>query len=670
MKTPVRAILVNFARNVSGTEKRLANNRGRICDNVLGGNRLRHAFAILIAVHFCFVPTVFAHAEEAREGNGISAPDKPVDEAHASETTRAEMSLNDYRELLEKPNARNPKELLPSYRVAIEAYVRPCFLPEDEGGVTPESPRGLELLYTARDHILFVRLRSEPADKNEGAPWLRLALKVEAAAQLEKDANETAKRYVKLMSGLRDRKQFTRNILEDVAQCEKNAQHLEALILFREFVAFKLKAGSDFPRNILSGETELIETALKDVEAIARGDIRPITAAEEAVDYRKALLLTWLFLDAYPNYGTPTTRARLALGRHLRELGYRKEALHHLRRVACISWEDRLYRHALGAVLSIERELQMPPEELAKLEVFRLQLLERRKRKHRFRSRASGRMGKSGKEEPQAPLPKELPTDLDEALGLLRSGEESERKRGQYALASMGVAAVPKLLEATSTNERVLRSAAWAVLHLLEGRDYALALVKAIEDERLVNVAIPRMGRLKTDEEISVVAEAAEDQGRTYQERQGLMRALSETKSKIAKQALLRLTKDRNERVRRASLHSLTYVEGDDVDRRMIQALQDPAWQVLKQAVRSLGRRKSKLGVPALCKIVSGPKKDGIAFDAVRALAKIGDPDAAPVLRKQLLVSKDAFRTAYHRERYIEKVKKALEQIKDANKAP
>ena len=42
---------------------------------------------------------------------------------------------------------------------------------------------------------------------------------------------------------------------------------------------------------------------------------------------------------------------------------------------------------------------------------------------------------------------------------------------------------------------------------------------------------------------------------------------------------------------------------------------------------------------------------------------------SVPALRKQLLVSKDAFRTARDREKYIKLVKKALEQIKDANKA-
>jgi len=156
-----------------------------------------------------------------------------------------------------------------------------------------------------------------------------------------------------------------------------------------------------------------------------------------------------------------------------------------------------------------------------------------------------------------------------------------------------------------------------------------------------------------------------QDKKRPYRDRQDIMRSLSKTEKPEAKAALLGLVKDRNEspRIHRAAIGGLLHFKGDDIDPAIIEALKSPSDQVVKEAVKILGWRKSALAVPALCELVSRPKKTEASYRAVVALGEIADGRAAPVLQTQLQTPREAWRIEGDWKRYLAAVRSALKAI-------
>lgn len=253
--------------------------------------------------------------------------------------------------------------------------------------------------------------------------------------------------------------------------------------------------------------------------------------------------------------------------------------------------------------------------------------------------------------------------DIDEAISLLAGEDEGLKLRAREALTSMGVKAVPRLLQVYNSDDLRTRDAANKALYALGGRDYALALLDASKDDRISQAAYRRMQLLKTEEELSPIVAAALDENRSYRERKELMEALAETEQPPAKTCLLLLANSENPRIRRAALDFLQHFPQADAEQAMIDALKSPEPQILEQAVESLGAIRSVRAVPALCELVSRPEKTEASYRAVIALGQIGDRRAEPALRKQLGTPRDAFRMADDWERYIAAVRVALEAI-------
>lgn len=255
---------------------------------------------------------------------------------------------------------------------------------------------------------------------------------------------------------------------------------------------------------------------------------------------------------------------------------------------------------------------------------------------------------------------------FDEAIKLLAGEDEGLKRRAWDALAAMGVKAVPKLLQVYSSRDFRTREAANKVLNAMGGRAFALALLDVAEgskDQNFALITYDRMKRLKTEEELAPLVAAALDKDRSYRKRKELMEVLAETGQPAAKTCLLLLSKDKNPDIRRVALDWLAHFPQADAEQAMIDALKSPEPHILKQAVESLGRIKSTRAVPALCELVSRPKKTEVSYRAVIALGQIADKRAEPTLRAQLNTPREAFQMANSWPRYIAAVRRALKAI-------
>jgi HEAT repeat protein len=81
--------------------------------------------------------------------------------------------------------------------------------------------------------------------------------------------------------------------------------------------------------------------------------------------------------------------------------------------------------------------------------------------------------------------------------------------------------------------------------------------------------------------------------------------------------------------------YALERIQGDDVDRALLAALDKTQGDMKRGIVSTLGNRAAALAVPAMEKLVNG-NNTALAGDAVKALGKIGTADAARVLTADL----------------------------------
>jgi hypothetical protein len=90
------------------------------------------------------------------------------------------------------------------------------------------------------------------------------------------------------------------------------------------------------------------------------------------------------------------------------------------------------------------------------------------------------------------------------------------------------------------------------------------------------------------------------------------------------------------QRVRKEAIRSLVKIGGKEAEMLIIDLLEDPDENILRQAILSLGIMKSKLAVPPLLSLVSERdfflKTIHLKKDAVQALGRIGDKSATSVL--------------------------------------
>jgi HEAT repeat protein len=252
---------------------------------------------------------------------------------------------------------------------------------------------------------------------------------------------------------------------------------------------------------------------------------------------------------------------------------------------------------------------------------------------------------------------------IDDAVALLASQDLREWRHAQRVLFRHGPPAVPALLRATREQNRQVGEGANHVLNMLAGEEYAKALLAALDDPVLAEHARTYLQRLKTDGEASLVAAAALQAARPYRQRQTLMYIIAELPFPSTKEALLRLTRDDNPRVRSHAFYVLWSVPGDDVTQRLIEGVADPDPRAVQDAIDSLGKRKARAALPLLCELVGRPRKDEVTHFAMEALARMGDLRAAPVLIAQLRAPPEAFERPGSAPEFRTAVARALKQL-------
>ncbi len=613
------------------------------------------AFGCVLLIAFVLGPGALLAGDQSDR-----AAEKPG--GHSAKEAGDKRSLAEWRTRLENCAPAAREALFPLYRECLEKHIAPCLAAESGGGISPESAEGLLVLHTAKECIRSCLERFRPFDKEEEVCWLRLAVRVEAALGEDEKAREFAKRYVEGFSLLHEAN-TARQIVLEAARYQRQNRPLEALVLLRALVEERTRLSRNTLFTLPLARSELLDSVLPELVSLASGDLSPVRDALRCMEYRRAALLSWLFLEANSDSGTAFTEAQLLLGKSLWRMGRRNEALLHLGRVAEICWEPELMGQALLAIRAIRQELQMRPAELAALEAARRRHEEELKRHIKIRQEMEQHLQTDRKRSVPCGELMDLPESMDMALELLAHPDERERKRAKYALASRGAQAVPKLLRALSAKDTLVREGANQVLSTFEGSGYASALLEAVEDRELAEIALARMEHLQGDREVAVIVEAVKDETRSYQQRDFLIEALSETRTATAKQALMALTHDKNPRIRRSALDALTYFKGDEVDGRMILLLRDPQGRVRRQAAECLGRRKCAAAVTPLLDIVCQDKKDGMTFAALHALGEIAEHAVIPRLRLQLLVPPEAFPDPALHTEFLDAVRESIEAI-------
>jgi|GEM_PF-2062542 len=261
------------------------------------------------------------------------------------------------------------------------------------------------------------------------------------------------------------------------------------------------------------------------------------------------------------------------------------------------------------------------------------------------------------------PAPTRPAREDDEAaanVNMLASAERHESQRAQRKLIVIGAAGVPALLKAVSDKRANVREGAHNVLSTLSGKGFAQALLRSCEVPTLAEQAYDWMERLKTDEEAEPIATAALDTACPYPRRKTLIAVLSRLPAAAAREAVLRLSSDSDPRIRCAALRSLYRLEGEEVTRRLIEAVGDTSREVARQAIESLGKRKAVEAVDVLCDIIAKPKKEEAAHFAVTALGRIGSREAVPALVAALAAPEGAFSSAGEADAFRRGVAEAL----------
>jgi len=262
-------------------------------------------------------------------------------------------------------------------------------------------------------------------------------------------------------------------------------------------------------------------------------------------------------------------------------------------------------------------------------------------------------------------------------------GRRELQSRAYDALASIGKAALPALIQALSNPDRTIRLGAALALRGIgvEARDAVPALMASLREDAedplettVAEFAAQALGNIGDDAVPALMAALADDDRRV---RRGAARALGHMDPAMARSAVAALadaTQDEDSRVRRASASALRHIGpdaraavpvltsrladsdqwvrfsaigalariGDDgpaVASALVSALRDPNEFVRREAAGALGELRSGQAVPALVDVLRGAD-DALGAFVVSALGAIG---ARPDLTIPALV--EAIRT-------------------------
>lgn len=206
------------------------------------------------------------------------------------------------------------------------------------------------------------------------------------------------------------------------------------------------------------------------------------------------------------------------------------------------------------------------------------------------------------------------------------------------ALTSIGVAAVPKLIEVLSdTDKEVVYYAVWALLNLgAEAQDAVPALCRILdnESERIREITVSALNMIADPIDLTVL-----DELKYMQQGQSTVSATSERNNPAhaAVPHLIRRLNDESSQVRIKAAYALGSIGDPIAVPALIDMLQDKAEDVRGDAAWALGLigRPAQAAVPDLINMLND-ENDSIRRKIVSGLGGIGTPTVIPTLIEAL----------------------------------
>lgn len=283
-------------------------------------------------------------------------------------------------------------EHLAREREAIERSVARWLIQAGDERVASSSPAALQALYEAKDRIRTALACGISCDA-ERREWLALGAKVAETLGDSRSADRYRREIEAATAASLGRKQLSgKDVLLESARLMRAGRSSQAHSMLAHLVRRQGASGSELPFAPLGEEEPESDYRLlvKAVETVREPGSRLSFLQEAYQDgrYREAASVSWLWLQLNTE-SDESEHVRFLLAMSLWRLGRRDEALDELRPLTRIPWSAELQSRAKAWVSRIERELQLPADELAVVEKYRIRKLREAREKRRLRKALS-----------------------------------------------------------------------------------------------------------------------------------------------------------------------------------------------------------------------------------------------------------------------------------------
>ena len=232
---------------------------------------------------------------------------------------------------------------------------------------------------------------------------------------------------------------------------------------------------------------------------------------------------------------------------------------------------------------------------------------------------------------------------INPLLRLLNDSEYCVQDAAVKALSSIGAPAVELLIEASKSDEILMRHAAIEALGLISDRRAVKPLIEALqsEEQSLRSCVAVALGRIGDKKAVQFLIEVLSDKEEDQYLRANAAEALGFIGDKSAIIQLTNALKLGEERVRADVATALGRIGERDAVPYLIETLRDKDVLVQGHSAWALGRIGDKRAVKALIELL-GDENEYVRDDAARALGEINDKDAVPALLEVFQKDKSA----------------------------